>query len=169
MKKILSAIILTLSLSQGFAKTLSPVVLKGELGGKVDGTPWDSSKMKGKVSIIFYVDPDRKNVNNDLSDVLKDKNYSLNKVQYYGIINMDASWLPNWAIEGALEEKQKAYPDTIYVKDMKKTLVNKWGLQDDASVIVVLDKTGKVIYNQYGRHESGQIAEVVKLIESQIK
>ncbi|MGK5091674.1 hypothetical protein WDW89_06605 [Deltaproteobacteria bacterium TL4] len=35
-------------------KTPSKIVLKGDLGGKVDGTPWDSSDIKEKVFSLFY-------------------------------------------------------------------------------------------------------------------
>ena len=36
------------------------ITLKGEDGGKVDGTPWDSDSIKDKVYVLFYVDPDEK-------------------------------------------------------------------------------------------------------------
>ena len=35
------------------------VVLKGDLGGKLDGTQWSSEELvSGKVIVLFYVDPD---------------------------------------------------------------------------------------------------------------
>ena len=35
------------------------VVLKGDLGGRLDGTQWSSEELvSGKVIVLFYVDPD---------------------------------------------------------------------------------------------------------------
>ena len=49
--------------------------------------------------------------------------FPTDKFHLYGMINMAATWLPNFAINSALEEKQKKYPRTIYVRDYKKVLV----------------------------------------------
>ncbi len=34
------------------------VELKDKLGGRLDGTPWSSEELRGKVHVLFYVDPD---------------------------------------------------------------------------------------------------------------
>ncbi len=44
------------------------VELKDKLGGRLDGTPWSSHELKGKVHVIFYVDPDEKDINNYASE-----------------------------------------------------------------------------------------------------
>ena len=74
------------------------VVLKGDLGGRLDGSPWSSKELKGKINVIFYVDPDERDLNNEASDALKKEKFPREKFQSYGIINMDATWLPNFII-----------------------------------------------------------------------
>jgi len=106
------------------------VELKEKLGGRLDGTPWSSDEMKGKVHVLFYVDPDKKDLNNGASEALAAENFSLDKYQSVRIINMAATWLPNFAISSSLEEKQKKYPNTIYVRDYKKVLVNEWNIAE---------------------------------------
>ena len=108
-----------------------PIVeLKEKLGGRLDGTPWSSDEMKGKVHVLFYVDPDKKDLNNDGREALAAEKFSLDEYQSVRIINMAATWLPNFAISSSLEEKQKKYPNTIYVRDYKKVLVNEWNIAE---------------------------------------
>jgi predicted transcriptional regulator len=81
------------------------------------------------------------------------------------IINMAATWKPNFAINSALKSKQEKFPHTIYVKDMEKHVVNAWSVADDNSDIIVLDKEGDVLFYHEGKVEGEQINEVIKLIK----
>src|SRR5512136_1241994 len=74
------------------------IELKEKLGGRLDGKPWSSEELRGKVHVLFYVDPDEKDTNNDASDALDKEKFSGDKYQSVGIINMAASWLPNFVI-----------------------------------------------------------------------
>ncbi|MGO8944383.1 MAG: hypothetical protein ACLQJ7_12005, partial [Syntrophobacteraceae bacterium] len=40
-----------------FGEPPPTVELKGELGGRLDATPWCSDELRGKLSVIFYVSP----------------------------------------------------------------------------------------------------------------
>ena len=46
------------------------VELKEKLGGRLDGKPWSSEELQGKVHVLFYVDPDEKDTNNPASEAL---------------------------------------------------------------------------------------------------
>ncbi len=144
------------------------VTLDGENGGKTDGTGWDSSMLKGKVHILFYVDPDERKLNESLTQVLKERHFDRKKYASVAIINLAATWLPNAILESKLEAKQKEFPDTIYVKDKKKVLVNKWNLADDNSDILIFDKSGKLIYKKFGKLSGKEITDVIKLIEKNL-
>jgi uncharacterized protein len=141
------------------------VVLANELGSRIDGNPWSSEELKGKVSILFYVDPDLKDLNNDASEALKSKGYPLEKYQSFAVINMAATWLPNFAISSALKDKQKSYPNTIYVRDYKKVLVQKWGLADDNSVVLAFDKEGRLVFRKEGKLAPEEIETLLATIE----
>lgn len=144
------------------------VGLKGELGGRLDGSSWSSNELRGKVSVLFYVDPDEKDLNNDASEALKQENFSLQKYQSFAIINMAATWLPNFVISSSLEEKQKRYPNTIYVRDFKKVLVKAWGIADDNSDVLAFDKNGNLIFWKDGKLTSGDIQKLIQAIRDHL-
>ena len=144
------------------------VELKGDLGGRLDGSPWNSKELRDKVNVIFYVDPDEKNLNNDASEALKKEDFPRNKFQSYGIINMDATWLPNILISSALEEKQKRYPTTIYVRDYDKVLVKAWGIADNNSDVLAFDKKGKLIFKKYGKLTSSDIQKLIEVVRAHL-
>jgi len=144
------------------------VVLKGDLGGRLDGSPWSSKELKGKINVIFYVDPDERDLNNEASDALKKENFPKDKFQSYGLINMDATWLPNFIISSSLEEKQKLYPTTIYVRDYDKVLVKEWGISDDNSDVLAFDKKGSLIFRKDGKLNAEDIQKLIKLIRENL-
>ncbi|MBL6991024.1 MAG: transcriptional regulator [Bacteriovoracaceae bacterium] len=137
-------------------------------GGKVVGGTWKSSEIKGKTTALFYVDPDVKDLNEHLGDALKAKKYPLDKYQSMAIINMDATWLPNFILDSSLEAKQKKYPSTIFVRDKDKILVKKWKLGDDNYDVVIFDKEGKVLFSKDGKLTDQEVKQVVALIDKDI-
>lgn len=146
-----------------------PVVeLKEDLGGRLDGSPWKSDELKGKVHVLFYVDPDEKDTNNDASEALDKEKFPAEKYQSVGIINMAASWLPNFAISSSLEEKQKKYPRTIYVRDYKRVLVKAWGIADDSSDVLAFDKQGRLIFRKDGKLNEEEIKQLVQVIKDNL-
>ncbi len=144
------------------------IELKEKLGGRLDGTPWSSEELQGKVHVLFYVDPDEKDTNNDASDALDREKFPSDKYQSVGIINMAASWLPNFVISSSLNDKQKRYPRTIYVRDYKKVLVNAWKIADDSSNVLAFDKQGKLIFRKDGKLSSEEIQKLIKSIRDHL-
>ena len=141
------------------------IVLKGDLGGRIDGTQWSSEELVSeKVIVLFYVDPDESELNNHVSDALKAENYPKEKYGSIGMANMAATWLPNFAINMKLKSKQEKHKETVYVKDLDKTLVKKWGLSDDNSDVIVFGKDGRVLYSVDGKFTDAQVKEIVKVV-----
>ncbi|MDA3945931.1 MAG: transcriptional regulator [Helicobacteraceae bacterium] len=167
MRKIfLLPLLLSLSLSAvEIGQTVPTVTLDGDKGGRVTGEAWSSSELKGKVHLLFYVDPNEKDLNNDLSDAVKAAELDRSKYASVAIINMAATWKPNFAINAALKSKQEKFPHTVYVKDMDKHVVNSWNVADDNSDIIVFDKNGSVLFYKEGKVEGEQIDEVIRLIK----
>lgn len=145
------------------------VELKDNLGGRLDGSPWSSSELKGKVHVIFYVDPDEKDLNNDASEALKAEKLPRDKFQSFAIINMAATWLPNFAISSALKDKQEQYPTTIYVRDYKKVLVSKWKIADNNSDVLAFDKSGRLFFEKYGKLNKREIQELLKAVRHHVE
>ena len=149
-------------------QTPKEVELKGDLGGRLDDSPWSSKELAGKVHVLFYVDPDEKDLNNDTSEALRLENFPRDQYQSYAIINMDATWLPNFAISSALEDKQKKYPNAIYVRDYDKILVKEWDLADDNSDVLAFDKDGKLIFMKAGKLTPEDIKKLTGLIRKNL-
>ncbi|MDA7817367.1 YtfJ family protein [Sulfurimonas sp.] len=166
-KKILTLILLTISLSAlPLDKTPKKIIIEGDNGGYVqDGSPWNSSSIKDKVYVMFYVDPDERTVNDEFSQVLKEKNYNKEKFGSIAVINLAATWKPNIIIEKLLQDKQEEFPETIYIKDKNSILVNEWGLQDDSSEIILFSKDSKVIYYKSGKMSKNDIEQALQIIE----
>ena len=156
---------LPLSAELPLGKIPPKIVLEGDLGGRLDGTAWNSEELiSGKVMVLFYVDPDESDLNNHVSDALKAENFPLDKYGSVGIANMEATWLPNFAINIKLKSKQEKHKSTVYVKDLEKILVKKWGLNDDDSDVMLFGKDGKVLYSVDGKFTDTQVKEIVKTV-----
>jgi hypothetical protein len=144
------------------------VELKEKLGGRLDGKPWSSEELQGKVQVVFYVDPDEKDTNNPASEALEKEKFPPDKFQSWAIINMAATFMPNFAINSALEKKQKLYPRTLYVRDLKKVLVTTWKIADDSSNVLAFDKTGKLIFRKDGKLNAEEIQKLIKAIRDNL-
>ena len=147
--------------------TPKTITLQGELGKLVDGGgPWKSDRFKGYVTILFYVDPDESDMNNAASEALKNADLPSDQVRSVAVINMDATLLPNFLIQGKLEDKQKEYQNTLYVMDYKKVVVNEWGLGDHNNDIVIFDKQEKVLFSVDGQLNDSQIKQMLAAVKS---
>lgn len=170
MKKI--SIMMVLLFSSLFALKIGAVpenvTIDGDDGGLVAGGAWHSSMLKDKVHVLFYVDPDEKDTNEAFSEALKKANFDHAKYTSVAIVNLAATWKPNVIINALLKSKQKKFPHAIYVKDKHKVLVKKWGLADDASDILVFDKTGVLLYSHTGRLDDKEIEKVLSLIKEHL-
>ena len=144
------------------------VELSGDDGGRLDGSPWSSDELKGKVHVLFYVDPDEKDLNNDTSEALRLGDLPKDKYQSYAVINMDATWMPNFAISSSLEAKQEKYPTAIYVRDYDKVLVKKWGIADDNSDVLAFDKQGKLIFIKEGKLGPEDIKKLIRVVRENL-
>ena len=165
-KLLLLPFLLSLSLSAvEIGSTLPSVTLDGDKGGRVVGGPWASNELSGKVHLVFYVDPDESDLNNALSDAVKASEPDREKFASVAIINMAATWKPNFAIQSVLEGKQEKFPHTIYVKDLDKHIVKAWDIADDNNDIILLDKSGKVIYFHEGEVDAEGVKKVLQLIK----
>lgn len=170
LKTILLASLLTLNLSAlTLGEVPKAVTISDDNGGLVkDSSAWNSSSIKNKVFVMFYVDPDEKDLNNEFSAALKAKKYDRAKYGSLAIINLAATWKPNFVIESILKSKQEEFPDTIYVKDKNSVLVNEWQITDNNSDIIIFSKDGKVIFYKDGKMEASDIQTALKLIEDNL-
>ena len=165
-KLLLLPFLLSLSLGAVELGTMLPdITLDKDNGGRVAGGPWSSSELRGKVHLVFYVDPDESDLNEALSDAVKASEPDRSRFASVAIINMAATWKPNFAIQSVLEGKQEKFPHTTYVKDMDKHIIKAWDVADDNNDIILLDKDGKVIFFHEGEVDAEGIKQVLTLIK----
>jgi uncharacterized protein len=148
----------------------STIILDGPLGMNLDGNAWNSDDIAkmGKVVTLFYVDPEEKKLNADVEAAYDKAHFPKEKHASIAVINMAAAWYPNSMINSQLKEKQIKFPRTIYVKDLKKSLVKEWDLQDDSVNVVVFGKDGKVLYVKKGEMNPGEISSLMALVTANL-
>ncbi|MEA1986937.1 MAG: YtfJ family protein [Candidatus Marinimicrobia bacterium] len=173
MKKLILILVVLFLITNVFAELplgAKPKVLNmsGKVGGRTDGTAWSSNELVGKVWVVFYADPDESDLNDPAADEIKAKDYPKDKQGSVAIVNMAATWKPNFAISMILKKKQEKFPSTIYVKDFKKLVVKKWNLKDDSNDIVVFDKDGKVVFSKDGKLSKKDITLLLKTIDENL-
>ncbi|OHE21641.1 MAG: hypothetical protein A2Z43_01575 [Syntrophobacterales bacterium RBG_19FT_COMBO_59_10] len=130
-----------------------------------------SPEFEGRVISIFYVDPDEKDMNVHVEDVLlKDPGLDRkNKYKGLGITNMKATALPNFLIKGIVKSKQEK-TGAIILLDYDYTILNLWGLQNDSSNVVILDKEWICRYVYKGKLPPEEVAKMIEVIkEYQVK
>ena len=126
------------------------IELAKDEGGYLDGRTWSAKEMDAKTNIIFYVDPDLKDLNDDFAKKLHKLKLSSKELKVFVIVNMKASWIPNVIIDTVLEAKQKKFPKARYLKDNAALLVKRWNLKDDAYDIVAIDAEHRVLFSHSG-------------------
>lgn len=134
-----------------------------------DGEAWSSKDFKDKLSIIFYVAPSEKDLNRHVTDAIKASveagKISRENYSSFAVVNMAASGWPNFILAMKLNGSQKEFPNTTYVKDYKKALVEEWGLKDESNDVLLIDKDGKVLFRYDGKVPESDVKKLVALLE----
>jgi predicted transcriptional regulator len=144
------------------------VTLSGDSGGLVNGEPWSSESMAGKIRAVFYVDPDAKDKNELLETSLKKMEFDGEKFGSVAIISLAATWLPNGLIEMSLKKKQEQYPRTVYVRDLNKVLLKPWNLVDDDYNALIVGRDGTVLFKESGVLDQAKVDQFIKVLQENI-
>jgi len=112
----------------------------------------------------MYVDPDKVKVNAHVEDALAAESFDRDKVASVAVITMAATWKPNFAIDMLLQKKQEKYPDTLYVRDLRGVLVDAWGLVDNGYHVLVVGRSGEVLFSGANGLSEAQVAQLISTI-----
>ncbi len=174
MKKTIT--LLTLAVASLFAEVtmqepLPTVTLEGDNGSYYNGDTWNSSVLKGKITMLMYVDPDEKSKGEIFKPTIEafEKELDFSKFQIFVILNLDATWKPNALIKKMMKSKITDYPKRTYILDNKSVLVKKWGLADDEYNTVIINSESKVIYSHSGEWKGDEMTEVDAIVRSEVK
>jgi len=128
----------------------------------------DHPQFKGKVLYIAYVDPDEKDTNNHVEEALKKEKEAggLDKMRYegFGIVNLKASAMPNFLLKAAIKSKQKK-TGAIIILDGEQEILKAWGLKDDSSEIVILDKERICRFISSGKLPKDELTKMINIIK----
>ncbi|WP_104641265.1 YtfJ family protein [Helicobacter bizzozeronii] len=175
MKKLFGSLLLSLGMAYGsniaLNQPLASVVVqdKGELvlnGDSIQYKTWNSKNLIGKVRIIQHI-AGRKKVkaeNQPLMDRIVAAHFDENKYQTTNIINVDDAIMGTGLfVRGETKKAKRQHPNSQVVMDNDGVVQKAWGLKKQESLIVVLDKTGKVRFVHEGKLSNAQIQEVMDL------
>ena len=118
---------------------------------------------------MFYVDPDAHNLNDHVGLALKTHGYKKGELDSIVVVNLAATWIPNAIIDSRLQEKQREFPNTLYLRDQKKIIVDEWGFDDDSNVVALLNKDGSLAFYRSGRLSDDDVKLLLSLIDEQNK
>ena len=116
----------------------------------------------------MYVDPDKIKLNQHVEDALAKEQYPLEQIRSVAITNLAATWKPKFLIGKILKGKQKKYPRTTYLTDKSKVLVEQWGLHDHSYNVLILDRSGRLLFNKGGALSPTDVEKLTTMLWSQI-
>lgn len=119
-----------------------------------------------KVLLINYVDPDESEANEPFNEAMRTAREAgdLLNSDYMGlgIVDCKATWKPDVLIRTIAGNKAEKYKRTILF-DYDAELRGSWGLKEDSSNVILLDKNHVVKYISRGKIADDQIQSVVQM------
>ena len=153
---------------------LAPVAVTkdGELilsNGDVNYQSWRSANLVGKVRVIQHIvgRSSVKEKNEALMDAIKAEKFDGTKYQTTTIINADDAIIGTGTfVKSSAEKGKKQNSHSQVILDQQSSVKNAWALKEKESLIVVLDKSGKVKFVKEGKLTPQEIQSVIALVKS---
>lgn len=177
MKKImlLSAVMGSLISINAFAHNIQPNQLlanvtvsdKGEIilnGNDVSYKSWSATALPGKVRVIQHIAgrSAAKEKNQAMIEAIKAAHFNQAKYQTTTIINADDAVVgTGMFVKSSAEKGKKENAHSQVILDDKSAVKNAWELREKDSMIILLDKTGKVQFVKEGKLTDDEVKEVV--------
>lgn len=153
---------------------LAPVAVAkdGELilsNDDVNYQSWRSANLVGKVRVIQHIAgrSSVKEKNEALMDAIKAEKFDGSKYQTTTIINADDAIIGTGTfVKSSAEKGKKQNSHSQVILDQQSSVKNAWALKEKESLIVVLDKSGKVKFVKEGKLTPQEIQSVIALVKS---
>jgi len=165
---IISLALLVAQPSDSPILNLSHIVMEGKNGSYADGGKWDSSILKGKITLLVYFDPDERDKGEIFMPTLEafEQDLDFSKYQTMLIVNLEATIIPSFLIKAAIRSQMKDHPERNYIFDDKSVLVQKWGLPENEYTTLVINEESRVVFSHTGEWKEGEILVLNALIRS---
>jgi predicted transcriptional regulator len=135
--------------------------------------PKDVPWVGEKVLMLLYTDPDVKDVNDNLSNAVKAKNFPSDQYSGIGIANCKETWIPNAGIRMKSRQKEKQFPGSVILLDKDRILQKTLDLGDcnEAGVIIIIGKDKLIKYTKYVKtpeESKAIIPTVIQIITTEL-
>ena len=140
--------------------------------GSINYKNWESPALSGKVRVLQHMAgrSSVKEKNDGLMEMIKAQHFDASKYQTTTIINAeDAIFGTGAFIKSSAEKGKKNNPHSQVILDQTGLVKNVWELQPKESLIVVLDKSGKVKFAHEGKLSEQQMNQVIELIKNLVQ
>ena len=132
--------------------------------------PWSSKSFEsnGKVQFVQYVAADRgaASQNKMFTDALKKKQYSSEELETTIIVHMaDTIFLAKGLVLKKMASKKAAYQSINFVIDDMGVRLERWGMKNKSSAVIVLDASGKVLFAKDGPLSETEVENAIRLID----
>lgn len=130
---------------------------------------WRSANLVGKVRVIQHIAgrSSVKEKNEALMDAIKAEKFDGTKYQTTTIINADDAIIGTGTfVKSSAEKGKKQNSHSQVILDQQSSVKNAWALKEKESLIVVLDKSGKVKFVKEGKLTPQEIQSVIALVKS---
>jgi YtfJ family uncharacterized protein len=160
---------------------LPPVIVSGNGGelvvndNKVEYKPWDSSKLKGKVRLIYHVAArvgvDK--INQHFLDALVDAGgldaFPTDKFRVVSILNSgDVFPMGGMFARKIFEMNRLEHSHPEFVLDAESRVQHTWNLSRKSSAVIIIDKMGRVLKFKDGKLSNSEIEDFISTIEQHI-
>lgn len=144
------------------------VVFDSKNGGKIDSTSWSSEEITGTTFTLVYLDPDKRGLNEDAVERLRQEKFPKEKLKSIIIVNMAASWVPVPILKLLYGSVIKIHPLSLFLFDMNKTLVKEWGLVDEEYNFLVFNMHGELKYISSGKISETEVEKLIAVLWREI-
>lgn len=136
--------------------------------GQLSGEDFNSDTLIGKASVVFYVSPSKKDLNEEASEAVKKEKFNSDNFSSVGIIDLKSSWIPNGLIVRSIKKKQKKYPRTIYLKDKDRHMHEILSFEPKGNDVFVFNAKGEEVYRHLGKLNTTDIDKLVSTLKKEI-
>jgi len=146
----------------------------GELilkGNDVVYEKWHTNKLQGKVRVIQAIAgrSAAKEMNAPLMAEITKQKFDEAFYQTTTIINQDdAMWGTGGFVKSSAQESKKEFNWSSLILDEKGSVAKKWQLNEESSIIIILDKASNVLFVNEGALSSDEIKNAISILKKQL-
>ncbi len=164
------------SLNHGQSLPFLDIQVGGEISVTDDDVvkkPWNSKSFetRGKVQLVQYVAaiPGVARQNKAFNDLLIEKKFSSKHLETTVIVHLaDTMSLLKGIVVNLMAKNKVKHEKIHFVIDSNGVGLQRWGMKNKSSAIIVLDASGKVLFAKDGPLSEYEIESTIALIENQM-